>query len=63
MDILEAVTQITGTAWNLRGDVLEQAEDGTPRIPLPSPKIIQQFIDAYTPPLTIEDRVAALEAK
>lgn len=36
MDILQAAKQLTGASWNLRAGVLEQAEDGTPRIEAPS---------------------------
>lgn len=50
MDILEAVRKLRpGTAWNLRGNILEQAEDGTPRVAHPTSDEIQAVIlaEAY----------------
>lgn len=47
MDILQAARKLMpGTAWTLRGDVLEQAEDGTPRVGVPSESDLQALIDA-----------------
>lgn len=45
MDILEAAKKLTGVNWNLRGDILEQADDGSPRAAFPDPKAIQDLID------------------
>lgn len=42
MDILEAVARLRpGTAWNLSGNVLTQAEDGTPRVSIPTQEEIE----------------------
>lgn len=35
MDILTAAKKLTGVDWNLRGDILEQADDSSPRMPVP----------------------------
>lgn len=45
MDILQAARQLRpGTSWNLRGDILEQAEDGTERVSIPTPEELQNCI-------------------
>lgn len=47
MDILQAVQVLRpGTSWNLRGDSLEQVNDGSPRVTPPTAKEIQAVIDA-----------------
>ena len=46
MTITQAAQQLTGTAWNLRGDKLEQADDGTPRVEAPSQAELQACMDA-----------------
>jgi len=49
MDIIQAVTLLhPGTTWNLRGDVLEQVEDGAPRVSVPSKEEIQAVIDVHS---------------
>jgi len=46
MTILEAAAQlIPGTAWNLDGDVLSQADDGTSRVPIPDMAELQALVD------------------
>ncbi len=45
MTIVEAARKLRpGTAWNLRGDVLEQAVDGTPRVSIPTLAELEQCI-------------------
>lgn len=66
MDILQAAQLLRpGTAWNLRGDVLEQALDNTPRVSVPSQKEINTLLaDNPTPVVkTLEQRITDLEAK
>lgn len=47
MHITEAAAKVhPGTAWNLRGDKLEQANDGTPRVDVPSNDELQPLMDA-----------------
>lgn len=47
MNITEAAAKLCpGTAWNLRGDQLEQAEDGSPRVDVPSLDQLQPLMDA-----------------
>lgn len=45
MDIIQAAKQLTGVDWNLRGNVLEQAEDNNPRVPAPSMEAIQALMN------------------
>lgn len=51
-----------GTSWNIRGEVIEQAEDNTPRVAVPTLDEIKVAASSYTAPLTIADRLTALEA-
>lgn len=51
-----------GTSWNIRGEVIEQAEDNTPRVAVPTLDEIKAAASSYTAPLTIADRLTALEA-
>lgn len=44
MDIVLAAKQLTGADWNLRGDKLEQAEDGSPRVSPPTMEAIQAIL-------------------
>lgn len=54
MDILQAARQLRpGTAWNLRGSVLEQADDGTPRVTVPTLAELQPVMDSDTTPAFI----------
>jgi len=47
MNITEAAAKLRpGTAWNLRGDTLEQAIDGSPRVETPSAVELQAVMDA-----------------
>lgn len=47
MDILQAARKLRpGTAWNLQGDRLEQAEDGTPRVEIPTMEEINECISS-----------------
>lgn len=47
MNIVQAARILRpGTAWNLCGDVLVQAEDGTPRVPVPRIEELQPIIDS-----------------
>lgn len=47
MHIIDAVMILRpGTYWNLRGDVLEQAEDGTPRVTIPTWEEINAVLEA-----------------
>ncbi len=46
MDKTEAATILRpGTAWNQRGDVLEQADDDSPRVSIPTEKELQVEMD------------------
>lgn len=46
MDILQAARQLRpGTVWNLRGDSLEQVEDGSPRVDIPTLEEIQTVLN------------------
>jgi hypothetical protein len=46
MNIIEAASQLRqGTAWNLRGDILEQADNGAPRVTPPTSDEINAFIE------------------
>lgn len=56
MDVLQAARILRpGTAWNLQGDVLSQAEDGTPRVKVPASDEINTVIAKYD---YIEKRVS-----
>lgn len=47
MEITEAAAKARpGTAWNLRGDKLEQADDGTPRVSVPTMAELQPLLDS-----------------
>ncbi len=47
MEITEAAALLCpGTSWNLRGNTLEQAADGTPRVPVPTLAELQPLIDS-----------------
>lgn len=47
MNITEAAAKLRpNTAWNLRGDKLEQANDGSPRVDAPSMDELQAAMDA-----------------
>lgn len=66
MDILQIAGQLRpGTAWNHSEGVISQAIDGTTRVSVPTDKEIQDYITAHPEPIPIslEDRVAALELK
>lgn len=55
MDILKAASTLRpGTAWNLTGDVLSQAIDGTPRVLVPTMQELQPVMDSD---VYIENRV------
>lgn len=57
MDILQAARIARpGTAWNLRGNVLEQAIDGTLRVSVPKQAELDAIIAADT---TAQDVAAA----
>src|SRR4029077_16436241 len=54
MDILKAAAVLRpGTSWNLRSGVLEQAEDGTARVAVPTPAELQPVMDSDTTPAFI----------
>ncbi len=47
MDILQATRKLRpGTAWHLRGGKLLQAEDGTPRVSIPTTAELQAVMNA-----------------
>ncbi len=47
MDILQAARTLRpGTAWNIRGGVLEQAEDGTDRVSTPTLEELNACIES-----------------
>lgn len=46
MNIAEAATKLTGANWNCRNGVLEQAEDGTPRVALPSTDALKTAMES-----------------
>ena len=47
MDILQAVRKLRpGTVWNLRGEILEQVEDGSPRVSVPTKEELQVVVDS-----------------
>lgn len=57
MDMTQAAQKrYPGTAWNLRGDVLEQADDGSPRVDVPSLKELQSLMDSD---VYVENRLKA----
>ena len=49
MTLFEAAAYLRpGTLWNLRGTVLEQAEDGTPRVSVPTIDELNAVIVAHS---------------
>lgn len=72
-DIIKAATALRpGTFWNLRGDVLEQADDTSARVQVPTKAEIDAYFAANPDPVeqakivvkdknaTVEDRLNAL---
>ena len=53
-DILRAVCELRpGTSWNLRGDVLEQADDGEARVSAPTDIEIQTYVLQNPDPINL----------
>ena len=44
MDIVEAAKKLTGVNWNLRGDKIEQADDGSKRVTPPTMEEINDLL-------------------